>query len=191
MSLNEKSTREIVVEAADKLFYEKGFENTTFAHIAKEVGISRGNFYYHFKTKDDILNAVVELRYENTKKMLNSWNMEGDDPLARIKCFIHILVTNRSEIKSYGCPVGTLSSELAKLKHSSFEEHKAIFTLFRDWLKKQFILLGKKSNADNLSMHLLALSQGVATLGNAYGDNKFINREVKTMCDWVTDVVNS
>ena len=44
------STRQDIVEKADLLFYQHGFENTSFADIADAVGISRGNFYYHFKT---------------------------------------------------------------------------------------------------------------------------------------------
>ena len=43
------STRELIVEKADTLFYEGGFEATSFADIAAAVGISRGNFYHHFK----------------------------------------------------------------------------------------------------------------------------------------------
>ncbi|MDD9913854.1 MAG: helix-turn-helix domain containing protein, partial [Rhodospirillaceae bacterium] len=37
------------------LFYRHGFDHTSFADIAEAVQISRGNFYYHFRTKDDIL----------------------------------------------------------------------------------------------------------------------------------------
>lgn len=40
------STRQEIVEKADLLFYQRGFENTSFADIADAVGISRGNFYY-------------------------------------------------------------------------------------------------------------------------------------------------
>ena len=47
-------TRAQIVEAADQLFYERGFEHTSFADIAAQVQISRGNFYYHFRTKDEI-----------------------------------------------------------------------------------------------------------------------------------------
>lgn len=55
------TTRHQIVEAADRLFYERGFEATSFADIAAVVGLSRGNFYYHFRTKDEILEAVIAL----------------------------------------------------------------------------------------------------------------------------------
>jgi len=183
--MSDKTTREHIIEAADKLFYQQGFEQTSFADIADAVQISRGNFYYHFKTKDDILGAVIDLRLANTRKLLAQWEQEGKHPVDRIRSFIQILIMNRAKIKRYGCPVGTLCNELAKLNHDSQAEANKLFTLFRTWLRKQFILLGHKADADTLAMHLLARSQGVATLANAFHDEKFIRQEVKQMEDWL------
>ncbi|MGD9385294.1 MAG: TetR/AcrR family transcriptional regulator, partial [Thioalkalispiraceae bacterium] len=44
-----EAIRQRIVAAADQLFYQHGYENTSFSDIADAVGISRGNFYYHFK----------------------------------------------------------------------------------------------------------------------------------------------
>ncbi len=183
--MSEKTTREQIVEAADRLFYRQGYEHTSFADIAGVVKISRGNFYYHFKTKDEILDAVIDARLAKTRQMLERWEIEGNSPEDRIRSFIHILVANRADIKRYGCPVGTLCAELAKLNHSAQGEAKALFTLFRTWLSRQFAALGRKADADSLALHLLARSQGVATLANALHDEKFIRQEVEEMCDWL------
>lgn len=181
-----ETTRERIIEAADQLFYRQGFEHTSFADIADAVKISRGNFYHHFKTKDDILDAVIGRRRANTRDMLSRWEIIGDTPADRIRCFIHILIENQAKIIDFGCPVGTLSAELAKLDHASRDEANALFSLFRTWLGAQFALLGRESDADDLAMHLLARSQGVATLANATHDETFIVREVEQMCDWVS-----
>lgn len=183
--MNRKSTREQIVDAADMLFYRQGFDNTSFADIAGDVHISRGNFYHHFKTKDDILDSVIGRRLENTRKMLAAWESESHDPAERIRSFINILIVNRAKIKRYGCPVGTLSSELAKLNHAARGDAGKLFTLFRTWLTEQFRALGRTHDADALAMHLLARSQGVATLANAFHDEKFIRAEVRNMCDWL------
>jgi TetR/AcrR family transcriptional repressor of nem operon len=184
--MSDKTTRDHIVEAADQLFYRQGYEHTSFSDIADAVRISRGNFYYHFKTKDEILDAVINERLANTRKMLERWEIEGKTPEDRIRSFIHILIANRAKIKRYGCPVGTLCAELAKLNHASQGEANKLFTLFRTWLRRQFTLLGRKEDADALAMHLLARSQGVATLANAFHDEKFIKQEVKQMCDWLS-----
>jgi AcrR family transcriptional regulator len=149
------------------------------------VRISRGNFYYHFKTKDEILDAVIARRLAQTEAMLARWEAEGKTPQDRIGSFIRILLTNKTDIKKYGCPVGTLTGELAKLNHGARGEANGLFTLFRGWLRRQFELLGRRKDADTLALHLLARSQGVATLANAFHDEKFIRREVQEMCDWV------
>lgn len=186
-TMTDKSTRDLIVEQADRLFYQHGFEHTSFADISKAVGISRGNFYHHFKTKDEILDAVIQRRIANTQKMLERWDIEGEGPADRIRSFINILIVNREKIKQYGCPVGTLCIELAKLGHPSQGEANQLFTLFRTWLRRQFVLLGHKTSADRLALHVLARSQGVATLANAFHDEKFIRQEVNQLCDWLND----
>ncbi|WGT66499.1 TetR/AcrR family transcriptional regulator [Variovorax paradoxus] len=181
----DKSTREQIVDAADQLFYKRGFEATSFADIAKVVNISRGNFYHHFKTKDEILDAVIAARVGQTRGMLAQWEACGPDPMSRIRSFIHILVANQALIMRHGCPVGTLSTELAKLDHPSLKQASGLFTLFRVWLRKQFALLGRKADADALAMHLLARSQGVAVLANAFHDKSFVKQEVRQLCEWL------
>ncbi len=180
-----KTTRDHIVEAADQLFYRQGYEHTSFSDIAEAVQISRGNFYYHFKSKDEILDAVINVRLANTRRMLERWESEAEQPADRIRSFIHILIANRARIKRYGCPVGTLCTELAKLNHASQAEANKLFTLFRTWLRRQFTLLGRKADADELAMHLLARSQGIATLASAFHDEKFIRQEVRQMCAWL------
>jgi TetR/AcrR family transcriptional repressor of nem operon len=189
--MSQISTRDHIIAAADQLFYRQGYEQTSFSDIADSVQISRGNFYYHFKTKDEILDAVINLRLANTSKMLEQWEIEGETPEDRIRSFIHILITNRAKIKRYGCPVGTMCTELAKLNHGSQIEANKLFTLFRTWLRRQFTLLGRKADADELAMHLLARSQGVATLANAFHDEKFIKQEVRQMCDWLSSITEN
>ena len=178
-------TRDQIVEAADQLFYRQGFEYTSFADIAAAVQISRGNFYHHFKSKDEILDAVIELRLENTRKMLAQWEREAATPAERIRSYIRIVIANRSKIKRYGCPVGTLCTELAKLNHLSRRGANKVFTLFRDWLGNQFQQLGRGEDADRMAMHVLAWSQGVATMANAYRDEAFMRWEVSQINAWL------
>ncbi|MGH1542133.1 MAG: TetR/AcrR family transcriptional regulator [Arenicella sp.] len=180
------SKRDEIIEAADQLFYQQGFEHTSFAHIAESVKISRGNFYYHFKTKDEILDAVIALRMSRTQAMLDKWEMKGELPIERIRSFIDILLVNKHKIKRFGCPVGTLTTELNKLKHPGQADANRLFTLFRVWLKRQFEQMGGIENADELAMHLLARSQGVAMLANAFNDEAFIHHEVLQLNEWLS-----
>ncbi len=187
--MSDMTTRDHIINSADQLFYRQGFEHTSFSNIADAVQISRGNFYHHFKSKDEILDAVINVRLANTQMMLEKWEIEGKTPEDRIRSFINILIANKAKIKQYGCPVGTLCTELAKLNHASQPEANRLFMLFRIWLCRQFTLLGREADADALAMHLLARSQGVATLANAFHDEKFIKNEVKQMSDWLSSCI--
>ncbi|MGF7171960.1 AcrR family transcriptional regulator [Sphingobium xanthum] len=180
------SVRSRIVEVADRLFYERGFEATSFADIATDTGLSRGNFYYHFKSKDEILAAVISLRMARTREMLTVWESETPEPADRMLAFANILITNRAKIMAHGCPVGTLCAELAKLEHGAQDEAATIFTLFRDWLTRQFVALGRADNADALAMHVLMRSQGIASLATAFRDEAFIAREVDALAAWLS-----
>ena len=186
--MSSSATREAIIDAADDLFYRQGYEHTSFADIASAVGISRGNFYHHFKTKDDILDAVIARRLTDRQAMLEQWEHAGRTARERIGHFINILVINRDKIEQYGCPIGTLSGELAKLNHPASDQANHLFTLFRHWLRRQFTELGAGSRADALAMHLLARSQGIATLMNAFKEDRFARHELKLLNDWLSNL---
>lgn len=52
--------RNEILDACEKLFGLNGFDNTSTNDILNEVGIARGTLYYHFKSKEDILDAMIE-----------------------------------------------------------------------------------------------------------------------------------
>ncbi|WP_431324964.1 TetR/AcrR family transcriptional regulator [Rhizobium sp. YTU87027] len=183
--MSNKTTRDEIIEAADDLFYQQGYEHTSFADIADVVKISRGNFYHHFKSKDEILDAVIDKRLADRQAMLQRWEIEGKTAEDRIRSFIDILIVNGDKIKRYGCPIGTLTSELAKLNHTAQADANRLFALFRTWLRRQFVALGRQADADMLAMHLLARSQGIATLSNAFQDEEFVRQEVEQMYGWL------
>jgi AcrR family transcriptional regulator len=185
------TTRGRIVYAADDLFYRHGFEHTSFADIASAVGISRGNFYHHFKSKDEILSAVIGARLAKTQALLERWEAASERPVERVRLFIEILIVNRALILRYGCPVGTLCAELAKLEHPAMPAANQLLSLFRSWLRRQFEQLGRGADADALALHVLARSQGVATLASAFGDEGFLRREVKELSDWLDAAVRA
>ena len=49
-----------ILAVAERLFCSKGFDNTSTNEIINEIGIARGTLYYHIKSKEDILDAMIE-----------------------------------------------------------------------------------------------------------------------------------
>lgn len=60
MSDNVSNSREMILEAAIKLFSDKGFNGTTINEIAKEAGLSQGMIYYIFESKDQLLVEILD-----------------------------------------------------------------------------------------------------------------------------------
>lgn len=48
-----------ILDIAEHLFETKGFDNTSTNDILNEIGIARGTLYYHFKSKEEILDAII------------------------------------------------------------------------------------------------------------------------------------
>lgn len=52
--------RNEILDAAEQLFVTKGFDKTSTGDILERVGIARGTLYYHFRSKEEILDAMIE-----------------------------------------------------------------------------------------------------------------------------------
>lgn len=53
-----------ILDAAEELFHTNGFDSTTISAIIEKAGIARGTVYYHFKSKEEVLNALIERHCE-------------------------------------------------------------------------------------------------------------------------------
>jgi len=49
-----------LIDTAERLFLEKGYEQTTVADIVREIEVAQGTFYYYFSSKEEILEAIIE-----------------------------------------------------------------------------------------------------------------------------------
>src|SRR3990170_4769250 len=106
--------RERLVAAARELVYRRGVASTTLADIAEAADVPVGNVYYYFKTKDDIVGAVVQTQAQQIEAVLAELERRHRSPRARLKALVRFLAEHAESTSRYGCPHGTLSTELAK-----------------------------------------------------------------------------
>lgn len=110
-----RETRDRIVDAARELFWQQGFEATSLTQIADRSGARTGSIYHFFKTKSDILDAVLA-HYE---RELGAWLLDPvfartDDPLERIFGVLDTYRTFLVETRfTLGCPVGGLALEVS------------------------------------------------------------------------------
>ena len=87
---NEKVQRAAILTAAWKLFWEKGYEKTTLQDILREIGGSKGRFYYYYKSKAELLGSLFELfdeKYEQTYRGFAP-GMSGNEKMMRLQAAI-------------------------------------------------------------------------------------------------------
>jgi len=183
-----EQVRQQIVKAADQLFYQKGYNLTSFSDIAAASSVPRGNLNYYFKTKDEVLVAVIEYRVAEMRKMLQSWESEYKTPLQRLQRYAQIVANVKKEVVHYGCPIGTLNSELGKVQQDLQIITKQQFDVFERWIKKQFKAMGREKNAAELTMHLMVRTQGIAAMAYIHQDARMIAREVKLVLSWLESV---
>jgi AcrR family transcriptional regulator len=179
-----EAVRREIVEAANRLFYHRGYNQTSFTDIAEAAGIPRGNFYYYFKTKDDILGAVIDARAERIRAMLAEWDAADSDPRQRLKRFAQMIRNSEKDLVRFGCPMGSLNVELGKAQPALKAKAKKMFDLFRDWLSVQLAALGHEDASDR-ALRLLGRMQGVAVMAQVYGDRDYLRGQIAELEGWI------
>ena len=84
-----QAMREKILNTATQLFIQKGSEKTSMQDIAQTAGISKGAIYHHFKSKDEIVLAVIRSRQELMEEEMKQWfkateNLTGREQLQAI-----------------------------------------------------------------------------------------------------------
>jgi len=193
MGTKGSANRHRIVDAADHLFYSRGYNQTSFSDISDETGIPRGNFYYYFKTKEDILAAVVDSRLSDFQQMLKSCEESSSDPLQRLFNLTSFPLQKESEILEYGCPIGSLSSELVKKQDTEISQSRltAVFDLLKSWIEEQLNLLEQSSRSHQIALNLLAKMQGVIMIANVYKDAEFLHSGIDEIQNWLKHVLSN
>jgi AcrR family transcriptional regulator len=180
--------RDRLVSAAIQLLHQQGVERTTLAEIAKAADVPAGNVYYYFKTKDDVIAAVIDAHAEQIKTTLASIDSRHRSPKSRLKAFVRE-VTSRSEIVAKcGCPLGSLCSELDKRVDPSRSTAAAeLMRLPIAWAEEQFRALGHP-DAHDLALDLLAAYEGNALLANTMRDPNVLSRAARRLDQWIDNL---
>ncbi|MBQ7277120.1 MAG: TetR/AcrR family transcriptional regulator [Bacilli bacterium] len=82
-----------IIEVALKLINEKGFDNVSVSEITKEAGVSKGAFYIHFESKEDLIEKQISMYFDDSK-------LEGD--YSKYEKLEYFLITSIKRIKKSG-----------------------------------------------------------------------------------------
>ena len=158
--------RDHLVETALRLFYEKGFHATGIDTILAEAGVAKMTLYRYFKTKDDLIVAVLELRDRRWMEWFREeLRMRGKTPRKKLSALFDILGDwfRREEFR--GCLFINAASEYAGLDPRVSELTSRHKKLVRDEIQKLLKEAGaKEKEARALADRLGLLVEGAIVM---------------------------
>jgi TetR/AcrR family transcriptional repressor of nem operon len=129
----------VILRAAARLMHLRGYQATSLDDVLRESGVGKGNFYYYFKSKEDLGYAILDRIVESFlgRTLGPCFSDSAGDPIAQIRCFLdRVLEAQRQRNCAGGCPLGNLASELSDV-HEGFRTRLAsVFSAWRERLTR-------------------------------------------------------
>ena len=177
--------RDRLIAAAAQLVHQHGIERTTLADIAQLADVPAGNVYYYFKTKDDVIAAVVGMHIDQVRRTLATIDSNHRSPKARLKALVRELGGQSELVAQYGCPLGSLCSEIDKRADAPEFAVAELMLVIMAWAEGQFREMGESGQAHDYAVDLLAAYQGSALLANTLRDPKILSGSARRLDRWI------
>ena len=117
------TTREQIIEIADQLIREKGYNAFSFSDISLAVGIKKASIHYYFNQKSDLGIAVIEKHIAQVNKLIARYKNKG--PLKNLDVFINVYCEAKKEDKI--CIVGSVATDFNTVDEK-MKVHLKLFT---------------------------------------------------------------
>lgn len=164
-----------ILEAAEQMVREGGYNAFSFREIAATVGIKSSSVHYHFPTKAD-LGAAVAAYY--TDKLMNYLGtpeimvQDGKDP---IDMYIKVFRNGLTEDKRM-CLFGMLGAEIKGLPSQVSAQTKVFFERNIEWLTKAYTIKGSTEEARSKAVQTISLLEGAMIASNVMNDIKVFDQ---------------
>lgn len=173
------NTRLTILQKAFELIYSKGYQTTSIDEIIATTQVTKGAFYYHFKTKDEMGVAIIEEILKPT--MLGSFIKpieNSENPIEDFYNMISYLLLEDPllEVK-YGCPVGNLTQEMTPWNN---QFSLALSELVNQWMmtiEKAIVraqtlgLVRKEVNGEQVAFFIMSGYWGIRNFGKLQDSN--------------------
>lgn len=175
-----ETTRLMILQKAFELIYAKGYQTTSVDEIIATTQVTKGAFYYHFKTKDEMGLAIINeiLIPKLTKNFIEPFQKESN-PIDSIYNLMYYLLIEDDFLKvEYGCPASNFTQEMTPW---SEEFRKALDTLTHQWTKamaatldkgKENGLIRKDVNSQQVTLLIMSGYWGIRNFGRLENSKK-------------------
>lgn len=190
------ATRLAILQKAYELVYVKGYQTTSIDDIIATTKVTKGAFYYHFKTKDEMGIAIInELLKPAMTDGFKEFLRNEENPLDAIYNLMkHLLLDNNFLKVEYGCPAGNLTQEMTPW-HVDFSE--VLNELTQQFVKilVSAIETGKKNgtirkevNAKQTVVFVLSGYWGIRNFGKLENNKKVYQTYLKELKNYLNSL---
>ena len=184
---NEPSTKEKLLDAAQRLMLAKGYPATTVDEICEAAGLTKGSFFHYFRSKEDLGKEALDRFYTQSNQAIGDAPFhKNTDPLKRVYGYVDFIIQMFKHPQApNACLIGNFSLELSDT-HPAFRALCAhYFGQWAKFLKKDLDEAKKKYapkssfDTQSLAEHCVAIIEGSFILGKAQQDKKVLENNLK------------
>ncbi|NIP31396.1 MAG: TetR family transcriptional regulator [Candidatus Dadabacteria bacterium] len=171
------TSKEKILRTAYTMIHQNGFERTSVDEIIRKAGVSKSNFYYHFRTKQMLGLAVLDMRIENyTAEILGKTLLDENlSPLKRLASFYEKVISLHVDYECrYGCPFGNLAIELSAKNNRFRKRLEEFFGFWQQTIESclsEGVKIGEFSDKINVQVFselILSHLQGAILMTKTY-----------------------
>ncbi|MBT8154077.1 TetR/AcrR family transcriptional regulator [Epibacterium ulvae] len=190
MSTPSPSAKNRILDAANRLFYGEGIRAVSVDAIATRAGLTKKTLYYHFKSKDDLIEAYLASRDQPNLALFRKWFDEAEGDLAdKAEAIFVNLAQSARHPKWKGCGFLRTAAELANMPgHPAMKvgaDHKK---KFEAWLCEVFGE-GRTADPDELARHIVLLMDGAFSTVLVHHDPAYIESAGRAAREVVTNAL--
>ena len=175
MPQNSDQTRDRIVAAAARLFYDEGIRAASVDAIAEKAGVTKKTLYYHFRSKDELIAAYLESRDQPTLSLYARWFEETPGSAAdKVRGLFAELARSTNTMKWKGCGFLRTAAELASTPgHPALKVGAAHKKRFEAWLAEALARNGA-GNAQAVARSIVVLLDGAASVMLVHRDPAYV-----------------
>lgn len=168
-------TRKSILETASRLFYIQGYNATGINQIIEEADVAKASLYQHFKSKEDLLIAYLEIMFEKTMGHFRRVAETKAEPKEKISAIFDFLYQNTNSKQFHGCQflniAGEIPIENIRVYDVIRQQKNGLRALFAEILKSD--LMGKEEieRSESLGDGIYLLFDGAIMSCKVFGNS--------------------
>jgi TetR/AcrR family transcriptional regulator, transcriptional repressor for nem operon len=176
--IRSKNTKRVILDLAENLLQERGFNGFSYAHIASELRVKNAAIHYHFPTKEALGEAVVRRYRDRFQLWTHNGRVQDLSPEGKLEWFFGIYMYLRAD-REQVCLAGSMEAEFSTIPEGLQEEIRALHRELLTWLEATLAegrttgVFSFKGEPENKAAVILSSLQGGLQMARALGKARF------------------